>query len=67
MQNEISPLLTDREVERILRVGKGWCAKDRLARGRIPHVRLGRSCRYRLTDVMAFVESSIRNSTSEAA
>ena len=62
----VSPLLTDREVEALLNVGKGFLAKDRLGKARIPHIQIGRSVRYRTADVLAFIESSVRKSTSDA-
>lgn len=58
-------LLTSEEVEAMLGVGAGWCAKDRISTARIPHVKLGKSCRYRLRDVRAFVDASVRRSTSD--
>ena len=58
-------LLTSEEVEKILVVGPGWCAKDRISTARIPHVKLGKSCRYRLRDVHAFIDASVRRSTSD--
>jgi len=60
-----SPLLTDSEVEAMLKVGKGFLAKDRLGKARIPHVKIGRSVRYRMADVHAFIEASVRKSTSD--
>jgi predicted DNA-binding transcriptional regulator AlpA len=63
--HDLSTLLTDREVEQRLKLGKGWCAKDRLSKARIPHVKIGRSCRYRLSDVEAFISASMRRSTSD--
>lgn len=60
-------LLTSGEVERILGVSPGWCAKDRIGSARIPYVKIGKCCRYRLVDVNAFIESSMRASTSTKA
>ena len=57
-------LLTDSELEHMLGVAKGWAAKDRCCTARIPHVKIGRSVRYRLADVQAFIEASVRQSTS---
>jgi hypothetical protein len=59
------PLLTDREAETLLNVGRGFLAKDRIGRARIVHVKIGRAVRYRLADVQAFIESSVRKSTSD--
>lgn len=57
-------LLTSGEVERLLGVGPGWCAKDRIGTARIKFVKIGKSCRYRLSDVQHFITSSVRTSTS---
>jgi hypothetical protein len=52
-------LLTDPEVENILH--KGWAAKDRLRlQPRIPHLTIGRSIRYRESDVIAFINRSVK-------
>ncbi len=59
-------LLTSEEVEQMLGVGSGWCAKDRISAARIPHVKIGKSCRYRRADVEAFIAASMRRSTSDA-
>jgi hypothetical protein len=63
--DQLSPLLTDSELERALGVAKGWAAKDRVAKARIPYVKIGRSVRYRLSDVQAFIDASVRKSTSD--
>ena len=60
-----STLLRDGDVERMLGLGKGWCAKDRLGQARIPFIKIGRSVRYRPADVEAFIEASVRKSTSD--
>lgn len=59
-------LLTSEAVEKMLGLGPGWCAKDRISKGRIPHVKIGSCVRYRLTDVQGFISSSVRQSTSDA-
>jgi hypothetical protein len=61
----LQTLLTDREVEAMLNMGRGFLAKDRCGRALIPHVRIGRAVRYRLRDVEAFIEASVRKSTSD--
>ena len=67
LASETSPLLTDREAEALLKMSKGFLAKDRIGPARIPHVKIGRSVRYRLADVQAFIEASLRRSTQAAA
>ena len=58
-------LLTSPEVEQMLGVGRGWCAKDRISGARIPFVKIGSACRYRQSDVVAFIRASVRRSTSD--
>ncbi len=58
-------LLTGKEVEAILKVGRNWCAKDRIGPARIRYVKLGRAVRYRLPDVVEFINTSTRRSTSD--
>ena len=58
-------LLTSEEVEKILGVAPGWCAKDRIGSARIPHCKICKSVRYRLRDVEAFIDASMRRSTSD--
>lgn len=60
-------LLTSEDVQKMLGVGPGWCAKDRISTARIPHVKIGKSCRYRPSDVQAFIQASLRASTSDTA
>ena len=61
----LDQLLTGEEVEAILKVGRNWCAKDRIGPARIPHLKIGRGVRYRLADVQAFFASAVRDSTSD--
>lgn len=65
-RSSITTLLHDDEVESILGVHSGWCAKDRISQGRIPHLKIGRSVRYRESDVMAYLDRCVRQSTSDS-
>jgi predicted DNA-binding transcriptional regulator AlpA len=65
MDQGVSRLLRDDEVEAILGVADGWAAKDRLSKAKIPFLKIGRSVRYRETDVRAFLDSCVRRSTSD--
>jgi len=58
-------LLTESEAEARLRMARGFLAKDRCGKARIPFVKIGRSVRYRLSDLEAFIQASVRNSTSD--
>ena len=65
---QASPLLTTAEAAKFL----GW-GKSTLEQSRVygincpPFVKMGRSVRYRLSDLEAFVAQRIRTSTSQAA
>jgi hypothetical protein len=61
----VDPLLTDSEGEALLNVGRGFLAKDRCSTARIPFVKIGRSVRYRRSDILAFIRASLRRSTSD--
>jgi predicted DNA-binding transcriptional regulator AlpA len=65
MEQDVTRLLRDDEVEAILGVADGWAAKDRLTKARIPYLKIGRSVRYRARDVQAYLESCVRRSTSD--
>lgn len=58
-------LLTTSDAEQALGVHAGFLNKDRIGKARIPFVKIGRSVRYRRSDVEAFIASSIRKSTSD--
>jgi predicted DNA-binding transcriptional regulator AlpA len=63
--SHLGRLLTSQEVEQMLGVGRGWCAKDRISGARIPFVKIGSACRYRPSDVQVFIDASVRRSTSD--
>lgn len=50
-------LLTPREVSKLLKRAEQTLANDRFARRGLPYVKIGRSVRYKLMDVLALVES----------
>ncbi|MEY4708572.1 MAG: Helix-turn-helix domain [Pseudomonadota bacterium] len=58
-------LLTSEEVETMLGVSQGWCAKDRISTARIPFCKIGKSVRYTPASVQAFIDASMRRSTSD--
>ena len=56
METVLVPLLTNKEVAKVL--GCGWRCVDRLRlSGELPYVQLGRFFRYRATDVQAFIDA----------
>jgi hypothetical protein len=65
MTDEFDRLVTSEEVERILGVSPGWCAKDRIGCARIPHVKIGKCVRYKMSSVRVFIDASMRRSTSD--
>ena len=66
LSNGPEPLITSSEVERLLGMAPGFCAKDRLTRRLIPWVSVGKAIRYRVSDVQKFIEESIRSTSSNS-
>lgn len=63
MQNQ---LLTTKQAAPILGVSVAFLERDRWAGARIPFVKIGsRAVRYRLSDLHAYIESCICQSTSQ--
>lgn len=59
-------LLTTEQAAQYLGVSKAFLERDRWAGARIPFIKIGtRSIRYRLSDLEAYVEASIRTNTCE--
>jgi hypothetical protein len=56
----IDRLITDDELEALLRVHAGWAAKDRCGKARIPWCKIGKSVRYRTSDVRAFIDQNMK-------
>lgn len=50
-------LLTSKEVSDLLKRAEQSLANDRCKRRGLPYVKVGRSVRYKLTDVLAYAES----------
>jgi hypothetical protein len=61
----IERLLTSDEAEVLLNVHHGFLAKDRVGTARIPFVKIGRSVKYKPSDLRRFIERSTRASTSD--
>jgi len=62
----IDPLLSDREVSRIVGRAVSTLQKDRVTGGDIQFIRVGRLVRYRQSDVSEYLEGlPSRRSTSE--
>ena len=63
----IDPLLTERDVARIIGRAISTLQKDRVAGTGIPYIRIGRMVRYRAADVSAYLAAlPACRSTSEA-
>lgn len=59
-------LLTTADAAKYLGVSKAFLERDRWAGARVPFVKIGsRAVRYRLEDLVDFIESRIRSSTSD--
>jgi predicted DNA-binding transcriptional regulator AlpA len=58
-------LLTPKEAAHFLRVSDSWLAKARMHGDGPPFVKLGRAVRYRETDLVRWLRSRARLSTSE--
>lgn len=65
MQEE--KLITTKEAAQVLCVSKAFLERDRWAGATIPFIKVGsRGVRYRPSDLQAFIESRIRQSTTQA-
>ena len=59
-------LLTTKQAAPILGVSTAFLERDRWAGARIPYIQIGdRAVRYRMCDLMKFIESRTRISTSQ--
>lgn len=59
-------LLTTKQAAPILGVSIAFLERDRWAGARIPYIQIGnRAVRYRMSDLMKFIESRTRLSTSQ--
>jgi hypothetical protein len=59
-------LLTTKQAAPILGVSIAFLERDRWAGARIPYIQIGsRAVRYRMSDLMSFIESRMRLSTSQ--
>ena len=59
-------LLTTKQAALILGVSIAFLERDRWAGARIPYIQIGdRAVRYRMSDLMKFIESRTRISTSQ--
>jgi Helix-turn-helix domain len=61
----LDKLLTENEAAELRRQSVRTLQAERLRGGGCPFVKLGRSVRYRLSDVQQFIHTRIRNSTTE--
>jgi excisionase family DNA binding protein len=60
-------LLTTEQTAQILGISPSTLAKARVFGGKLPFVKLGRSVRYRLEDILSFIDQQTRVSTSQPA
>ena len=60
-------LLTSKEAAPILGVSVAFLERDRWAGARVPFIKIGsRAVRYRLSDLNTYIESCVRQSTSQS-
>jgi predicted DNA-binding transcriptional regulator AlpA len=59
------PLLTPKEAARFMRVSESWLAKARMRGDGPPYVQIGRAIRYQQSDLITYIRSRRRLSTSE--
>ena len=59
------PLLTPKEAARFMRVSESWLAKARMRGDGPPYVQIGRAIRYQQSDLIAYIRSRRRLSTSD--
>ena len=61
-----TPLLTTKQAAPILGVSVAFLERDRWAGARVPFIKIGsRAVRYRLSDLHAYIESRLYQSTSQ--
>jgi len=59
-------LLTTKQAAQILGVSIAFLERDRWAGARVPFIKIGaRAVRYRLSDLLAYIESRLCQSTSQ--
>jgi len=62
----IDNLLTTKQAAPILGVSKAFLERDRWAGAKVPYIKVGsRAVRYRMSDLMNYIESRMRISTSQ--
>ncbi len=63
--NDGESLLTAKEAARFMRVSDSWLAKARMRGNGPPYAKVGRSIKYQKKDVVGYIRSQLRRSTSE--
>ncbi len=58
-------LLSEKEVEQIYGITRRWLQKKRCAGGGPIFIKIGKSVRYRISDIESFLEDHRRSSTSD--
>jgi predicted DNA-binding transcriptional regulator AlpA len=61
----VGRLLTPKETASVLNLSESWLAKARMRGDGPPYVRCGRAIRYQESDLIAYIRSRRRLSTSE--
>lgn len=53
-------LLTQAEAARVIGKSEKWLERDRWAGPTVPYIKLGRSVRYRVADLLTYIESNVQ-------
>ncbi|MEX1234397.1 MAG: helix-turn-helix domain-containing protein [Roseovarius sp.] len=53
-------LLTQAEAARVIGKSEKWMERDRWAGPTIPYCKLGRSVRYRVSDLLSYIETNVQ-------
>jgi hypothetical protein len=61
--NSLSDWLTEKQASELIAMSVHWFRKKRIEGGGIAYSKIGRACRYRRTDVIAWMESRKISST----
>jgi len=57
MAENVNRLMNQKQVAEILGMSEAWLEQCRFKRKGIPYIKIGKACRYRLSDVQQWIES----------
>jgi predicted DNA-binding transcriptional regulator AlpA len=56
MNHQIDPLLNQQQTADILSMSEAWLEQSRFRRTGLPYIKIGKSVRYRQSDIKAWIE-----------